>query len=192
MKYKKKILIGLIFLLGGALVTIFSIAPVRSQIAEKVGITVAQTPTQWNNAKDVFVGDAQTNGLPAIGNYLFDPNLENWNRWRGTILYGAYTDIARTINLPVYTTISATLTTAQIAVGAGAGGTLIRAINLNRRSIIIRNQDTQADMYIGVNGVTIATGLLVKALESVTLDRTTAAIYGITAAANIVVGYLEE
>ncbi len=250
--FKKKlnlIFIGIVLILFGFLISIISIDTVRSQIAEKVGITIAQEPPgvgpiQWNNAKDVFYGDAQINGLPAIGNYLWDPNLENWNRWRGTIAGGAYVnvigmpalvggktpadayanpadavgtwalmgayngatwdevrgsiangllvDITRSVNLPVYTTISSTLTTAQIAVGAGVGGTLIRAINLNRRSIIVRNQDAQVDMYVGAINVTIATGLLVKAGESLTLDRNTAAIYGITAAANITVGYLEE
>jgi len=344
MKYKNKILIGL--LIGGILIAIFSIAPVRSQIAERVGISVWQTPTRPNDVKDAAQGDNLTNGLIASGTYLFDGvnwdraratgltdgntstaglgsasfefgyngatwdrlltsthgdnlttsaglntagflyafdgvnwdrvratgltdanataagvgmaafplmwngatwdlvrgtiangllvnvsalpalvgnktpadgyanpadsvgtwalggmyNGATWDRVRGDTISGLWANIKTSVNLPVtttgnlptYTTISSTLSTNQVAVGAGAGGTLIRAINPNRRSIIIRNQDTQADMYIGINGVTIATGLLVKALESVTLDRNTAAIYGITAAANIVVGYLEE
>lgn len=191
MRIPKFISIISILVIGGFLITILSTSTLRSQITEKVGLTVAQTPIQWNNVKDVFYGDTQINGLPAIGNYLYDPNTEVWNRWRGTIAYGAYVDITRTVNLPVYTTISATITTNQIAVDNAAGGTLIRAINLNRRSIIVRNQGL-VDMFVGVNGVTIATGLSVRAGESMTLDRTTAAIYGITAAGATTVGYLEE
>jgi len=308
--FKKKlnlIFIGITLIFFGFLISILSIDTVRSQIAQKVGITVAQSPIQWNDAKDVAAGaTAQTSGIPMSGLYgyngtnwnglltsthgdnlttatglntgsflyafdgvnwdrvratgLTDANATaagvgmaafplmwngatwdlvrgtiangllvnvsalpaiignktpadgyanpadavgtwalggmyngaTWDRMRGDTTNGLWANIKASVNLPVYTTISSTLTTAQIAVGAGVGGTLIRAINLNRRSIIVRNQDAQADMYVGVNGVTIATGLLVKAGESLTLDRNTAAIYGITAAANIVVGYLEE
>ena len=93
----------------------------------------------------------------------------------------------------VSTVASSSIITNQILVNNAVGGTLIRAPNVSRRSIIIRNQDTQVDMYVGAQGLTIATGLLVRATESLTLDRTTAAIYGITnQAANITVGYLEE
>ena len=93
----------------------------------------------------------------------------------------------------ISTVSSSSITTNQILVNNAAGGTLIRVPNVSRRSIIIRNQDTQVDMYVGNQGLTIATGLLVRATESLTLDRTTAAIYGITnQAANITVGYLEE
>jgi hypothetical protein len=47
-------------------------------------------------------------------------------------------------------------------------------------------------MYVGVSGVTALTGLLLKATEVLTLDRNTAAIYGITSAGSTTVGYLEE
>jgi len=258
--FKKKlnlIFIGITLIFFGFLISILSIDTVRSQIAQKVGITVAQSPIRWNDAKDVAAGaTAQTFGIPMSG--LYGYNGTNWNglltsthgdnlitttglntagflyafdgvNWdrvratgltdanataagvgmaafplmwngatwdlvRGDTTNGLWANIKASVNLPVYTTISATISTAQIAVDNTVGGTLIKAANASRRSIIIRNQGTvgMPDIYVGVNGVTTATGLLIKLGESITLDRNTAAIYGITAAASTIVGYLEE
>jgi len=225
MKVFKWITIILILIFGGFSVMVLSIGPLRSQIMEKAGLAVAQTPILWNNVKDAAVGDNQTTGIVVTSPYLFDG--VNYDPARGTVANGMAVDVTRvagyptsaaladgTANpttysfgsymmiwngatwnrvryLPTYTTISATFTTDQVAVDATAGGILIKAINLNRRSIIVRNQGT-VDMYVGVTGLTPATGLLVKVGEAITLDRTTAAIYGITAAGATTVGYLEE
>lgn len=196
MKIFKWIAIILILIIGGFSITILNIGTLKSQIAEIAGLAVIQpsgaaaAPPRWNNVKDAAVGDNQTTGIVVTSPYLFDGT--NYDPARGTATYGMYVDITRTLNLPVYTTVSATFTTNQIAVDATAGGTLIRAINLNRRSIIIKNH-VGSDVYVGVNGVLITTGILIKAGEALTLDRTTAAIYGITAALGAAtVGYLEE
>lgn len=91
----------------------------------------------------------------------------------------------------VTTASSASIMANQITVDTTLGGILIRTANHSRRSIIIRNQGG-TDAYIGPHGLTIATGLLVKAGESVSLDRSTSAIYGIVAAGSTTMAYLEE
>ncbi len=75
--------------------------------------------------------------------------------------------------------------------GAGAGGNLIAAGNADRKSIMIRNQGA-TDMFVGNTGLTVNTGFPIRASEVFVLDRTTAAIYGITAAGTTTAAFLEE
>ncbi len=91
----------------------------------------------------------------------------------------------------VSTAASTSINAGQVTVDTTAGGILIKAFNPSRRSIIIRNQGG-TDAYVGPNGLTTATGLLIKAGESVSFDRNTAAIWGIVAAGSTTMSYLEE
>jgi len=200
-KIFKPIAIILILIMGAFIVTILSIGSIRSQIMEKAGLAVAQTPTQWNNVKDAAAGANQTSGLldtvpfmnvdGAGGNYTAIIG----NRTQGTFVYltGAAVNLSFVAggNIPVYTTLSNVISHNQVEVSTGAGGNLIAAANINRKSIMIRNQGA-TDMYVGNTGVTTATGFVIRASEVFVLDRTTAAIYGITAAANTIVAFLEE
>ena len=149
--------------------------------ANVAGFNYGFDGTNWDRLLTSTHGDAITTatGLNAASYaYLF--NGTTYDRLRG--LSGAAN---------VSTAVSSTITTNQITVDTTVGGVLIRAINTSRRSIIIRNQG-QTDMYVGASGLTALTGLLVKASENITLDRSTAAIYGITAAGSTTTGYLEE
>lgn len=76
--------IASISLISGLIVVMMSIGVIRSQITQISGLAVAQSPIQWNNVKDAAVGDAQTSGLLATGNYVYDPTGATWNRMRGT------------------------------------------------------------------------------------------------------------
>lgn len=94
-------------------------------------------------------------------------------------------------NLQVQTTTSSTFTTGQVSIDNTAP--LIKAANTSRKSVVLRNTGA-TDAYIGIdNTVSTSTGFLIKATESITLDRTTAAIYGVTAGAGTTTfAYLEE
>jgi len=85
MKKWKTISIVLILLVSAMVLVTFLTPPLRSAITQIAGLAVAQTPLQWNNVKDAAVGDAQNNGLMAIGNYVYDPAGATWNRMRGTV-----------------------------------------------------------------------------------------------------------
>lgn len=83
------------------------------------------------------------------------------------------------------------ITTGQVTVAATAGGTLIAAARPGRTRITITNHGTTA-FYVGVEGVTALTGLLVPGVvgASVELD-TGAAIYGITASGTQAASFAE-
>ncbi len=169
---------------------VLSISPtIRSQVSSISGLAVAQSPLQWNNLKDAAAGDALTNGVGCFNPYLY--NGTSFDRVRGDTTYGMWVNIKAIPSVGVYTTTSSTIATNQVTVDTTAGGIVIKASNASRKSIIIRNQGL-VDMYIGPTGVTSSNGLLIKAGESITLDRNTAAIYGITAATSTTAGYLEE
>jgi len=112
-------------------------------------------------------------------------------RWPAFLSDGVNEKGTATNPLQITTVASSTLTTNQVTVDTTVGGVVIKAANSSRRSITIRNQGS-TDMYIGASGVTTATGLLVKANETITLDRTSAEVRGIVAAGSTTAGYLEE
>lgn len=62
-------------------------------------------------------------------------------------------------------------------VTVGSGGTLIKAANSDRFSILIQNVDT-TPVYIGESGVTTAKGLLLQKNDIFSSDIFTGAIYG--------------
>jgi hypothetical protein len=87
------------------------------------------------------------------------------------------------------TAASSALSTAQVTVSNTA--TQIVAASDSRRSLTLRNQGN-VDCYIGGSTVTTGTGMLFKAGETVTFDRTTAAFYAITSSSTTIVAYLVE
>lgn len=89
----------------------------------------------------------------------------------------------------VTSSIGTILTDAVISVTNSA--TLIKAATSGRQSISIQNLGA-ADMFIGNASVTTSTGLKVANGETYVIDKTTAAIYGITASGTADVRYLEE
>lgn len=191
MRLWKKIGIGCLLFINALLIIILFVEPIRSQITQISGLAVAQSPIQWNNVKDAAVGDAQTSGLMGTGSYLYDPVGATWNRMRGDSTNGLWVNVKTSSLSGVYTTTSTTIVTNQVTVDTTVGGVVIKALNTSRKSIIIRNQGA-TDMYVGPSGVTTANGILVKANEVLTLDRNTAAIYGIVGAGSTTAGYLEE
>jgi len=152
--------------------------------------TVAPTIAGTKTPSDAFA-----NPTDALDTWSFTGlyNGTTWDRARGDTTNGMWTNIKASIDLPVHTTTSSTITADQVTVDDTGGGILIIAANANRKSVIIRNLGAD-DMYVGPTAtLTTATGMLVKMDESIVLDRTTAAIYGITAAAgSTTVAYIEE
>jgi hypothetical protein len=142
----------------------------------------------WVNVKAGFLiisggdktpSDTYANPTDDIGMWshtgVWDASPNNvWKRWQGE----------------VKTTTSSTLATNQVTVTITTP-VLIVAANTFRKSVTIRNMGT-VDAYIGGGSVAPATGYYIRAYESMTVDRTTAAIYGITAAGSTVFCYMEE
>lgn len=82
-----------------------------------------------------------------------------------------------------------TIATAQTTVAATA--TLISAARSTRNSITITNHGT-TDVFIGLAGVTTTTGILLQGVKGTSITLiTTAAVYGIVAAATQVVSSVE-
>ena len=82
--------------------------------------------------------------------------------------------------------------TAQVSDVGHAAAELIVAENSARKSIVITNTGSKT-MFIGPAAVTAATGKRLKTDESITLDRSQAAIYGICAGADhTTADYIEE
>lgn len=81
------------------------------------------------------------------------------------------------------------LTAAAVVVGTAA--TLVSAANTLRQSVTIQNKGA-VPIYIGASGVTTAQGLELPSGQSVTFDKTTAAIYAIAGAAGQDVRVLTE
>jgi hypothetical protein len=92
------------------------------------------------------------------------------------------------------TTIGTVVTANQVSMTATAA--VIKAAPATghyRYSITIRNLDAANTVYIGIVGVTSSTGFPLKPYEAITLDRNSAAIYGICATGlTATVSYIEE
>lgn len=84
----------------------------------------------------------------------------------------------------------ATAAYAQVSIPTTVGGTLIKASNATRRSIVITNDGTQL-IYVGANGLAAATGKSLVAGASITLTSQ-AAIYGLSSSGTQNVSYAEE
>lgn len=80
---------------------------------------------------------------------------------------------------------------AAAAVTVGTAATLLAAADDERKSLTLRNQGA-TDLFIGPAGVTAADGFPVAAGEAFTLDRSTAAVYGIRASGSYDVRTLAE
>ena len=82
-----------------------------------------------------------------------------------------------------------TLTAGQVSVTNAA--VQIKAANTARYGIIIKNPSTNtADVFIGIAGVTTATGIVLSVGESINIPNT-AAVFGIHAAATETIHFLE-
>ena len=80
----------------------------------------------------------------------------------------------------------------QATVDATAGGTLIVPAQPGRAGVIIENLGT-TDVYIGVSGVTTATGFLIPGTKGANVPVTfTGAIYGITGGGSATLAYWSE
>lgn len=144
---------------------------------------ISGTVTITSATDNVTPSDAYVNPTTASQNWSL---LGGWN--------GTTWDRLKAIggNLQVQTTTSSSFTTGQVAIDNTAP--LVIAANAARKSLMIRNLSSQTDAYIGSdNTVLSTTGFMIRANESVTLDRTTAAVYGVTAGAGTTTfAYLEE
>ena len=78
--------------------------------------------------------------------------------------------------------------TGQVSVGATA--TQIIAANTARAGILITNPSTSVTVYVGLSGVTAATGAILGPGTSMTLP-TVSAVYGIVATSTQTVSYIE-
>jgi hypothetical protein len=89
----KKVIKYLTLGLGGFLVTILITVYGYSAVQTIAGLAVAQTPTLWNNVKDLAAGDNLTNGILAAGVVAFDGT--NFDRIRGDTTNGLDVDVTR-------------------------------------------------------------------------------------------------
>lgn len=80
----------------------------------------------------------------------------------------------------------------QVSVGNAAPGTQIVAARTTRRGVLITNLGT-TDVWIGVSGVTTATGALLPGVRGASITVSTiAAVFGIVGAGSQSVSFLEE
>lgn len=89
----------------------------------------------------------------------------------------------------VTSAIGTTISAAAVSVTNAA--TLIAAADATRQSVIVQNLGA-ADIYLGGSGVTAAAGLKVASGAALAIDKTTAALYGITSAGTADVRVLSE
>lgn len=119
-------------------------------------------------------------------------------KWAAQAGLTAYLYISRSPILKLRTPPAKQLVTSAIAttfahgaVTVGTAAVLIRAANSNRQSLIVQNLGT-VDIFVGGVGVTTGNGLRVQAGQASTLDKSTAAVYGISGTAGQDVRYFEE
>lgn len=89
----------------------------------------------------------------------------------------------------VTTSVGGTIAVAEVTCDTTAD--LLAAADSSRFSVILRNIGA-VDCYLGPSGVTTSTGMLLAAGETITLDKSTAAVYGITAAGTATLRKLTE
>lgn len=82
-----------------------------------------------------------------------------------------------------------TIATGQAALSTTAAQVI--AANTARHTVLVRNNDASISIYVGASGVTSATGLLLKAGESVEIT-TTAAVFAVSASGTPTVSYFAE
>jgi hypothetical protein len=82
----------------------------------------------------------------------------------------------------VTTSAGVAVATSQLLINTGAGQLILPASG-SRQKGLIRNRGSGA-LYVGAAGVTAATGFAVDPGEAMTIDGTTAAIYGTASTAN--------
>ena len=185
---QKGVVIGI--LTTTALVMVAGLALLaQSQIQSVAGLAVAQSSTRWANVKDAgtLTTDANTGGLLSTGLLLY--NGTAWDRVRGDTTNGMWVNV-KTGNLLTTASMSSAFTNGQVAIATSAA-TLVKALNLSRRSIMIYNIGG-SDAYVGTAAVTTLTGFLMKSSNGMVLDKNTAAIYAIASGATTTISYLED
>jgi len=75
-------------------------------------------------------------------------------------------------------------------VSVASTATLIKAANVDRVELVINNTGG-ASVYLGGSGVTSSNGLELRGGETIFLDTSTAAVYGITASGSKTVRLVE-
>lgn len=83
------------------------------------------------------------------------------------------------------------ITTGQKALSTTAAEVTPISGNARQRAVIIRNHDASISVYIGNPGVTSATGILLKAGETITIN-TRGAVSAVAASGTPTVGFLIE
>lgn len=73
-----------------------------ASITQLAGLAVAQTSTQWNNLKDMAVGDTQTSGVVLVSPCLW--NGTSCDRQRGSIAGGATVSLGNLTGAPAVVT----------------------------------------------------------------------------------------
>lgn len=93
MKLKSKITYAIGGLVAAGALVLGSAFIVHPAISALVGLSVAQTATQWNNVRDASAGDNLTNGILMTSIGLFDGT--NFDRIRGDVANGMDVDVTR-------------------------------------------------------------------------------------------------
>jgi hypothetical protein len=107
------------------------------------------------------------------------------------ITFKKFIAMLATTVLTIKTTAREDLDAGQVFVGDVNPGNIISP-NQNRLSAVVRNIGGQ-NAFIGSYGVTITTGFLLRPFESIVLDKTWGAIYGISDNANgTTICFIEE
>lgn len=91
--------------------------------------------------------------------------------------------------LRISTAAGTVLATGSVNIGTGA--TLIRAASASRQSLMLQNAGS-FDVFIGDAAVATATGFPLAPGATLAVDKTTAAVYGISGTTGQPVRYLEE
>ena len=98
------------------------------------------------------------------------------------ITFKKFIAMLATTVLTIKTTAREDVGSGQVFVGITDPGVILSP-NQNRLSAVVRNIGGQ-NAFIGSYGVTITTGFLLRPFESIVLDKTWGAIYGISDNAN--------
>lgn len=156
-----------------------------------------------NALVSVSLGTMDDDALPVRLNGKIRANAMNyqvaWEAQSGVIAYllvasdylkGPGVDIDAPVTKQIVTSaIGTTISAAAVTVATTA--TLLAAADTARQSVIVTNNGA-ADIFIGPAGVTTATGTPLVPGEKCSIDKTTAAIYGIVAAGTVEARVLTE
>ncbi len=151
-------------------------------------------------ALNIALGDVAADSFPCSVNTIIQtrnpvsPIVVTWAAQPGITAYLALSQDGVAIHAPPTTqlvtqAVGSTISAAQATVGTAAAQIVSGG---SRQSVMIQNNGT-ADLYVGDSTVTTGTGFKVPANGGVlTVDKTTAAIYGVVASGTTDVRMLTE